>query len=130
MGEWGDDLGASHAATFSADDPYSCAVYAKKFDLLNTQGWKQLKRHARTAKRLIRTLKKSKYRQPKASRRYKHGWDFPRDYTHALQLDVQNGNNKWREAIDLEIEQIKEYQVFTDHGKAVYEKNKVINAPK
>ena len=26
-----------------ADDPYSCAVYAKKFDLLNTQGWKQLK---------------------------------------------------------------------------------------
>ena len=23
-----------------ADDPYSCAVYAKNFDLLNTQGWK------------------------------------------------------------------------------------------
>ena len=44
-----------------ADDPYSCAVYAKKFDLLNSQRWKQqLKRHARTAKRLTRTLKKSK----------------------------------------------------------------------
>ena len=27
-----------------ADDPYSCAVYAAKFDLLNTQGWKQLKK--------------------------------------------------------------------------------------
>ena len=25
---------------------------------------------------------------------------------------------------------IKEYQVFKDHGKAVYEKSKVINAPK
>ena len=49
-----------------ADDSYSCAVYAKKFDLLHTQGWKQLKRLARTAMRLIRTLKKSKYRQAKA----------------------------------------------------------------
>ena len=96
-----------------ADDPYSCAVYAKKFDLLITQGWKQLKRHARTAERLIRTLKKSKYRQAKASRRYKYGWEVPRDYAHALQHDVQNGNNnKSRDAIDLEIEQIKEYQVF------------------
>ena len=44
-----------------ADDPYSCAVYAKKFDLLNKQGWKQLKRHARTTKRLFRTFKKSSY---------------------------------------------------------------------
>ena len=43
-----------------ADDPFSCAVYAQKFSLLSTQGWKQLKRHARTARRLIRTLKKSK----------------------------------------------------------------------
>ena len=53
-----------------------------------------------------------------------------RDYAHALQLDVQNGNNKWRDAIDLEIEQIKEYQVFKYYDKAVYEKNKVTNAPK
>ena len=79
-----------------ADDPYSCAVYAKKYDLLNTQGWKQLNWHARTAKKLIRTPKKSKYRQAKASRRYKQGWEVPSDYAHALQLGVQNGNNKWR----------------------------------
>ena len=86
-------------------------------------------RHARTARRLIRTLKKSKYRQTRASRKYKHGWEVPRDYAHALQLDIPNGNNKWKEAIDLEIEQIKEYQVFKDFGKAVYEKNKITNAP-
>ena len=55
---------------------------------------------------------------------------FPRDYAHAVQLDVQNGNNKWRDAIDPEIEQIKKYQVFKDHCRAVYEKNKVVNAPK
>ena len=71
------------------------------------QEWKLLKRHARTARRLIRTLKKSKYRQAKASRKYNHGREVPRDYAHALQLDIQNGNNKWKDAIDLEIE-IKE----------------------
>ena len=80
-----------------ASDPYTSAVYAKEHNLLNTPGWK-----------------KSKYRQVRASRKYKHGWEVPRDYTHAPKLDIHNGNNKWKEAIDLEIEQIKEYQVFTD----------------
>ena len=37
---------------------------------------------------------------------------------------------KWKDAIDLEIEQIKEYQVFKDYGKAVYENDKIANAPK
>ena len=113
-----------------ASDPYTCAVYAKEHNLLNTPGWKLLKRHARTARRLIRTLKKSKYRQARASIKDKHGWEVPRDYAHALQLDIHNGNNKWKEAIDLEIEQIKEYQVFKEFGKAVYDKNNITNAPK
>ena len=95
-----------------ASDPYTCAVYAKKHALLITPGWKLLKRHAGTARRLIRTLKKAKYRQAKASRKYRHGWEVPRDYRHALQLDIQNGNNKWKDAIDLEIEQIKEYHIL------------------
>ena len=89
-----------------------------------------MKRHARTARRLIRTLKKSKYRQAKASRKYKHGWEVPRDYAHALQLDIQKGNNIWKDAMNLEIEQIKEYQIFKDYGKVVYEKDKIGNAPK
>ena len=84
-----------------ASDPYTCVVYAKKHNLLNTPG-----------------CKKSKYRQVRAPRKYKHGWEVPRDYTHAPQLDIHNGDNKWKEAIDLEIEQIKEYQVFTDVGNA------------
>ena len=80
-----------------ASIPYTCAVYAKEHNLLNTPGWM-----------------KSKFRQVRASRKYKHGWEVPRDYTHAPQLDNHNGNYKWKETIDLEIEQIKQYQVFTD----------------
>ena len=113
-----------------ADDPYSCAVYAKNFDLLNTQGLKQLKRHARTAKRIIRTLKKSKNRQAKASMRYSMDGKLQGIMCIPYKLDVQNGHNKWRDVIDLEIEQIKEYQVFRDHGKVIYEKSKVISACK
>ena len=112
-----------------ASDPYTCAIYAKRHNQLNTPGWKLLKRHARTARRLIRTLKKSKYRQANVSRKYKHGWEAPRDYAHALELDIQNGKNKWKDAIDLEIEQIKEYQVFKDYGRTVYEKDKIANTP-
>ena len=113
-----------------ASDPYTCAVYAKEHNLLNIPGWKLLKKHARTARRLVGTLKKSKYRQARVSRQYKHGWEVPRDYAHALQLDIHNGNNKWKEAIDLEIEQIKEYQVFKDSGKAVYDKKHLTDTPK
>ena len=40
-----------------ADDPCSCAVYAKKFDLLNTPGWKQLKQHVRTARDVSELLR-------------------------------------------------------------------------
>ena len=36
----------------SKDDPITCAVYAKKHDLLDTTGWKHLKRYAKTSKRL------------------------------------------------------------------------------
>ena len=60
-----------------ASDPYTCAIYAKMHDLLNTPGLKLLKRHARTARRLIRTLKKSKYGQAEPSRKYKHLWEVP-----------------------------------------------------
>ena len=82
------------------------------------------------SKETYQNSKKSRYRQAKATKRYKHGWEVPQDYAHALQLDLRNGNAKWKDAIDLEIEQIKEYQVFKDHGKVVYEKGKIINAPK
>ena len=51
----------------SKDDPITCAVYAKKHDLLDTTGWKHPKRYAKTSKRLIRAVKQSRIRQVRAS---------------------------------------------------------------
>ena len=39
------------------------------------------------------------------------------------------GNCIRKEAIDLELKQIKEYQVFKEFGRDIYEKNKITNAP-
>ena len=42
-------------------------VYAKKHDLLDTTGWKHLKRYAKTSKRLIRAVKQCRIHQVRAS---------------------------------------------------------------
>ena len=113
-----------------ADEPTLVQYMPKNLTLLNTQGWKQLKKHAGTAKRVLELLINPSTDKLRHQADISMNGKFPRDYRHALQLDVQNGNIKWRDAIDLEIEQIKEYQVLKDHDKAVYAKNKVIHAPK
>ncbi|KAL7562900.1 hypothetical protein ACA910_000273 [Epithemia clementina (nom. ined.)] len=47
-----------------------------------------------------------------------------------MELDKQNGNSKWFDAVELEMAQIKEYNVFKDGGKATFDNHKkVTNAP-
>ena len=110
----------------SKDDPITCAVYAKKHDLLDTTGWKRLKRYAKTSKRLIRAVKQSRIRQVRASARYQHGFQVPKDYHDAMRLDKENGNTHWQDAMDLELTQIHEYKVFKDTGKAKFHNGKVV----
>ena len=58
-------------------------------------------------------------------------WNFHKIvHMHYSMMSNMVAYTKWKNAIDLEIEQIKEYQVFKDHGKVVYDKGKVINALK
>ena len=110
----------------SKDDPITCAIYAKKHDLLDTTGWKHLKRYAKTSKRLIRAVKQSRIRQVRASARYQHGFQVPKDYNDAMRLDKENGNTHWQDAMDLELTQIHEYKVFKDTGKAKFHNGKVV----
>ena len=110
----------------SKDDPITCAVYAKKHDLLDTTGWKHLKRYAKTSKRLIRAVKQSRIRQVRASARYQHGFQVQKNYNDAMRLDKENGNTHWQDAMDLELTQIHEYKVFKDTGKAKFHNGKVV----
>ena len=110
----------------SKDDPITCAVYAKKHDLLDTTGWKHLKRYAKTSKRLIRAVKQTRIRHVRASARYQHGFQVPKDYNDAMRLDKENGNTYWKDPMDLELTQIHEYKVFKDTGKAQFHNGKVV----
>ena len=102
----------------AADDPVTCAIYAKKHDLLHLDGWKRLKHIAKNQKQLNRAITQSKIRQVRRSTVNQFGFLIPKDYKQALQLDEQNGNSKWYDATKLEMDQINEYKVFQDHGKA------------
>ncbi len=46
--------------------------------------------------------------------RYKYGYDVPRDYNHAIDLDKCNGNTKWQDSTALEMSQLHKYNTFKD----------------
>ena len=82
------------------DDPITCVDYAKKHGLLNTPGWKHLKKYVKTSKRLLRAAKQFKIRQVRKAIKYQFGYQVPRNYEDALRLDMENGNHKWQDAHD------------------------------
>ena len=110
----------------SKKDPINCAVYAKKRDLLDTTGWNHPKRHAKISKRPIRAVKQSRIHQVRASARYQHGFQVPKDFNDAISLDKENSNTHWQDEMDLELTQIREYKVFKDTGKAQFHNGKVV----
>ena len=110
----------------SKEDPINCAVYAKKRDLLDKTGWNHPKRHAKISKRHIRAVKQSRIRQVRASARYQHGFQVPKDFNDAISLDKENSNTHWQDEMDLELTQIHEYKVFKDTGKAKFHDGKAV----
>ena len=110
----------------SKKDPINCAVYTKKRDLLDTTGWNHPKRHAKISKRPIRAVKQSRIHQVRASARYQHGFQVPKDFNDAISLDKENSNTHWQDEMDLELTQIHEYKVFKDTGKAQFHDGKAV----
>jgi hypothetical protein len=102
--------------TIAADDPVTCAIYAKDNELLDTDGWKRFRRLAKRAKKMLRMVNQSKLRSYKTSKKYMYGFEIPRDYEDARRLDKLHDNDKWQHATKLEMEQLHEYDAFHDKG--------------
>jgi hypothetical protein len=100
----------------AADDPVTCAIYAKENNLLHLPGWKRFKSLAKRQKKFTRLANQAKLRSYHTTPRFKYGFEIPRNYEHAMRLDEQNKNTCWRDAINLELKQIDEYQTFKDVG--------------
>ena len=117
----------------AADDPVTCAAYAKENDLLllALEGWRRFRSLAKKDKVLARAIKQSKIRQVRRSQTYMFGYLIPRNYMEAMQFDSENKNSKWYDAIKLEMESMSEYKVFKKWDKAILDKHKkVTNPPK
>jgi hypothetical protein len=102
--------------TIAADDPVTCAIYAKDNELLDTDGWKRFRRLAKRAKKMLRMVNQSKLRSYKTSKKYMYGFEIPRDYEDGRRLDKLHDNDKWQQATKLEMDQLHEYDAFHDKG--------------
>jgi hypothetical protein len=100
----------------AADDPVTCAIYAKEKNLLDQPGWKRFSTIAKRHKKFLRMANQAKLRSYRTTPKYKYGFEVPRDYKHAVELDRQNGNTKWQDAVALEMLQMTEYEVFRNLG--------------
>jgi hypothetical protein len=101
---------------FGKDDPVSCAVYACEHRLLEEEGWKQFKGIAKREKKMLCMVNQSHIKATHNAPRYKFGYCIPCNYNEAMQFDLKNGNTLWREASDLEMSQLAEYDTFRDLG--------------
>ena len=115
----------------AADDPVTCAAYAKEHDLLALEGRCRFRNLAKKVIVLARAIKQSKIREVRRSQTYMFGYLIPRNYMEALQFDSENKNSKWYDAIKMEMESMREYKVFKKWDKAILEKHKkVMNSPR
>ena len=115
----------------AADDPVTCATYAKENDLLHIDSWKRFRNLAKRDKALTRSFMQSKIRKARRANKYMFQYLIPRSYKEALEFEKENNNTKWNDATRDEMDCIKEQQVFTKHQNAKWDSNhrKILNAP-
>ena len=100
----------------AADDPVTCAVYAKENDLLEMPSWRRFKRIARREQKMLRMVNQAKLKSYRRSPKYKFGFQIPQDHWEAMLLDEQAGNTKWADAEKQELDCLDSYQTFQDLG--------------
>jgi hypothetical protein len=101
----------------ASDDPVTCAEYARRNNLIDTQGWKRFRRIAKNEKKLQRMINQAKLKSYRRDVFWKFGVQVPRTHQQAIELDKKNGNTKWQDAEATEMGQLLEYKTFVDEGK-------------
>jgi hypothetical protein len=99
-------------SVIAADNPVTCAVYAREHDLLDIEGWRRFWNLAKREKHFLRLVKQAKMKSYCQSPKYNFGYRIPKDYEEALKLDELNQNTKWENATVTEMSQLKEYVMW------------------
>jgi hypothetical protein len=103
-------------SVIAANNPVTCAVYAREHDLLDVEGWRHFRNLAKREKHFLRLVKQAKMKSYRQSLKYKFGYRIPKDYKETLKLDELNQSTKWNDATITEMSQLKEYECFIDAG--------------
>jgi Reverse transcriptase (RNA-dependent DNA polymerase) len=106
-------------SVLASEAPVVCALYAKRAGLLDTPCWKQFKHIAKNERKLTRMLNQAKLTSYHhgTSPIYQFGFRVPRSPKEAIEIDKENGNTLWQDAMSLETSQLQEYETFHDLGK-------------
>jgi hypothetical protein len=121
--EWENGEITTHPhSVIAADDPVTCAVYAREHELLDVEGWIHFRNLAKHNKHFLHLIKQAKMKSYRQSPKYKFGYRIPRDYEEALKQDELNQNTKWENATITKMSQLKEYKCFIDAG--IYSRDK------
>ena len=100
----------------ASNDPVSCAIYAKQNNLLELAGWRRFRTLAKRQGRMLREINLAKLGKYRTRAKFKYGYEVPKDFRHAVEIDQRNGNTLWQDATKLEMESMEDYQVFKDTG--------------
>jgi len=120
MVEWENgEITSEPLNVIASDDPVTCAIYARENNLLDLPGWKRFKSIARREGKFLRMVNQAKLRSFRHSKKYKYGFEVARDYQDALRIDKLNGNSRWAESVQTELDSIKSYDTFKDNGYKV-----------
>jgi len=99
-------------SVIAKSDPITCAEYAIESDILHLRGWRRFRRYlSHEKKAMIRAFCRVVKLQAQ-NPRYQFGVRVPNTYQEAMALDKANGSTFWKDAIQKELDQIKEYRTF------------------
>jgi Reverse transcriptase (RNA-dependent DNA polymerase) len=100
----------------AANDPVTCAIYARENGLLDQLGWKQFKHIAKNEKKFTRMGNQAKLKSFHTAPKNKYGYEISRTYEQAKRIDEKIGNTFWGDTTILELNQINKYVTFINKG--------------
>jgi hypothetical protein len=119
--EWEDGtITMEPLSIIGADDPATCAKYAKENGLLEQEGWKRFRRLAKGTKLMKRMMNQVALAAKRKGPIYMFGIQVPRNEEEARELDKiykeKFGIEKWKLAEEDEVDSLNEYDTFKDRG--------------
>ena len=91
--EWENEETTDEPLSITAvDAPVACAICARKKGLLDKPGWRCFKCMAKKQGKFFTIANKAKIREHFSKPKCKCGVEIPRNCTHAVRLDKENGN--------------------------------------